>query len=124
MDSLRGIGGDVRHYPLYITITLFDESIDYLVVAEALSVVYSRLQCVSFVSQELIIEVNGVRVKIPGITKTLEYGQGAYLYGYLVQITKPRSADALSGAYDRISITLHSSETGEMGMGEAFIKRP
>jgi hypothetical protein len=41
----------------------------------------------------------------------------------MVQILKPRDEKRLELPYDRISITLHSRETGESGKGEAFIKR-
>ncbi len=74
--------------------------------------------------QELAIEVNGVQAEILGITKTVEYGRGTCLYGYLVQIMKPKVANTQKRAYDRISITLRSLETGEIGMGEAFFRKP
>lgn len=75
-------------------------------------------------SDELKIEMNGVEVEIVGINKTREYARGIYMYGYNVQILKPANyKEQLELKYDRISITLHSLETGEIGMGETFVKR-
>lgn len=72
---------------------------------------------------ELEIEVNGLKAKILGIHKTVEYARGLYYYGYNVQILKPKNQIAPKTAYDQITIVLHSRETGESGKGEAFIKR-
>ena len=75
-------------------------------------------------SNELKIEINGVKAEIIGINKTTEYARGIFMYGYNVQILKPANYnEQLELKYDRISITLRSEETGEIGMGEAFIKR-
>ncbi|BDX39065.1 hypothetical protein CYCD_24200 [Tenuifilaceae bacterium CYCD] len=74
-------------------------------------------------SQELIIEVNGVKSEILGINKITEYARGILMYGYVVQIQKPKPSKGLYSEYDLISITLHSNETGEMGKGEAFVKK-
>jgi len=45
------------------------------------------------------------------------------MYGYFVQILKPKNNKNLELKYDLIPITLHSKETGEIGKGETFIKR-
>jgi len=75
-------------------------------------------------SDELKIEINGVKVKIVGITKTTEYARGILMYGYYVQVLKAANyKEQVELKYDRISITLSSSETGEMGKGETFVKR-
>lgn len=72
---------------------------------------------------ELTVEVNGARAEIVAINKVKEYARGFFMYGYMVQILKPRDDRRSALKYDRISITLHSKETGESGKGEAFIKR-
>lgn len=74
-------------------------------------------------SNELIIEVNGVKSEIVGINRITEYARGFLMYGYIVQILKPNSDEKEPSEYDLISITLHSKETGESGKGEAFVKR-
>ncbi|MEI8047905.1 MAG: carboxypeptidase-like regulatory domain-containing protein [Bacteroidota bacterium] len=78
----------------------------------------------SITSDELKIEINGVEVKVVGINKTTEYARGILMYGYCVQVLKATNyKEQLDLKYDRISITLRSSETGETGKGETFIKR-
>jgi hypothetical protein len=77
----------------------------------------------SITAAELTVEVNGARAEIVAINKTKEYARGFFMYGYLVQILKPKNDKQLVLKYDRISITLHSKETGESGKGEAFVKR-
>lgn len=72
---------------------------------------------------ELTVEVNGARAEIVAINKIKEYARGFFMYGYSVQIKKPKDNMRSALKYDRISITLHSRETGESGMGETFIKR-
>jgi hypothetical protein len=74
-------------------------------------------------ADELTIEINGVKAEIVGINKTTEYARGILMCGYYVQVLKPKNNEQLKLAYDRISITLRSSETGEAGKGEIFIKR-
>ncbi len=51
------------------------------------------------------------------------------MFGYLIQIKKPKSditrikqSEMVKG-YDKISITIHSKETNELGKGEYFVKR-
>lgn len=77
----------------------------------------------SLTPEEISMEVNGIKAEILGITKTIEYGRGVYLYGYVVQIKKPKGKLASIPVYDRITIKVRSTETGEAGKGEAFIKR-
>ncbi len=72
---------------------------------------------------ELTVEVNGARAEIVAINKLKEYARGFFMYGYTVQILKPKDGMRSEPGYDRISITLHSKETGESGMGETFVKR-
>jgi hypothetical protein len=74
-------------------------------------------------ADELTIEINGVKAKIVGINKTTEYARGIRLYGYNVQVLKPEHAARPELKYDRISITLRSTETGESGKGETFVER-
>ncbi|RXK86784.1 carboxypeptidase-like regulatory domain-containing protein [Filimonas effusa] len=70
---------------------------------------------------ELSVEINGTKARIVGINKISEYGRGKIMYGYMVQVVKPGNNE--KSKYDRISITLHSAETGETGKSEAFIKK-
>jgi hypothetical protein len=72
---------------------------------------------------ELTVEVNGAKAEIVAINKIKEYTRGFFMYGYTVQIKKPKDGKLSVPGYDRISITLHSQETGEIGKGETFIKR-
>lgn len=72
--------------------------------------------------EELTIELNGVKSNIVGINKITEYARGVFMYGYIVQILKPKGSESKYPEYDLISITLHSKETGEIGKGEAFVK--
>jgi hypothetical protein len=74
-------------------------------------------------SDELKIEINGVKVQIVGINKTTEFARGILMYGYYVQVLKPNDNIQLDLKYDKISITLRFLETGETGKGEAFVKR-
>ncbi|BDX39710.1 hypothetical protein CYCD_30650 [Tenuifilaceae bacterium CYCD] len=75
-------------------------------------------------AQELSIEINGVKSEIVAINKVTEYARGILMYGYNVQVIKPTPGnDAQPLKYDRISITLHSSQTDETGKAEAFIAR-
>lgn len=73
--------------------------------------------------EELTIEVNGVKSEILEINKITEYARGVLMYGYIVQILKPKGDESLYSEYDLISITLRSNETGEIGKGEAFVKK-
>lgn len=73
--------------------------------------------------KELTVEINGNKATIVGINKVKEYARGIYMYGYIVQVLKPESEKLSDLEYDKISITLHSEETNEMGKGEAFVKR-
>lgn len=72
--------------------------------------------------EELTIKINNEETKILSIQKITEYARGAYLYGYMVQVTKPEKGDD-NGEYDKITITLNSKETNETGKGEAFIRK-
>ncbi|MBP1673827.1 MAG: hypothetical protein H6Q25_1642 [Bacteroidetes bacterium] len=78
---------------------------------------------------ELDIKINGVAADIVGINKITEYARGNYLYGYDIQVLKPKNkpeaiknSESVKG-FDKISIILRSKETGEIGKGEAFVKR-
>ena len=75
----------------------------------------------SISTEELTIEINGIKSEIVGINKITEYARGFSMYGYCVQVLKPE--DNKNSEYDLISITLHSKETDETGKGEAFIKK-
>lgn len=78
----------------------------------------------SISSEELKIEINGIKSEIVGINKITEYARGFKMYGYCVQVLKPdNKAENSELEYDLISITLNSKQTGEMGKGEAFYKK-
>jgi len=77
----------------------------------------------SITPKELIIEINGVKAEIVGVNKITEYARGFFMYGYCVQVLKPKKSENSGLEYDLISVTLHSLETGESGKGEAFVKR-
>jgi hypothetical protein len=72
---------------------------------------------------ELSVKINGVESKILNIERVKEYARGMNMYGYLVQVIKPEEIKTMNIAYDKISILLNSEETGETGLGEAFVKR-
>jgi len=72
---------------------------------------------------ELTVEVNGAKAEIVAINKIREYARGFFMYGYTVQIRKPKEDNGLELKYDRITITLNSKETGEIGKGETFVRR-
>lgn len=78
----------------------------------------------SISSDELTIEMNGVKSEIVGINRITEYARGFNMYGYCVQILKPdNKSESSELEYDLISVTLNSRQTGEIGKGEAFIKK-
>lgn len=72
---------------------------------------------------ELTVEVNGVKSEILGIDKITEYTRGLLLSGFIVQIKKPVNSKSQLSGYDFISITLNSKETGELGKGEAYVRK-
>lgn len=83
----------------------------------------------SITPEELTVKINGATTAVVAINKVAEYARGNYLYGYDVQILKPKdnaekssSSERVAG-YDKISIILNSKETDEIGLGEAFVKR-
>lgn len=74
-------------------------------------------------ADELSIKINGFDSKVVNIERVKEYARGMYMYGYFVQVLKPIEIKNMDLEFDKISIVLMSSETNEMGLGEAFIKR-
>lgn len=80
-------------------------------------------------SDELDIKINGADAEIVGINKATEYARGSFFYCYDIQVLKPnyiletiKDSERVKG-FDKISIILKSKETGEIGKGEAFVKR-
>lgn len=73
--------------------------------------------------EELIVSINGVKSDVVGIHKITEYARGAYMYGYIIQVIKPENDPGGYDRFDKISVELHSKETGESGMSECFVKR-
>lgn len=74
-------------------------------------------------AEELIIKINEKDARILHIQKTVEYARGIYMYGYMVQILKPKEEIVNTKSYDKISLILHSKETNELGKGEVFIRK-
>uniref|UniRef100_UPI00321691E9 carboxypeptidase-like regulatory domain-containing protein n=1 Tax=uncultured Draconibacterium sp. TaxID=1573823 RepID=UPI00321691E9 len=77
----------------------------------------------SISSEELVIEINGIKSEILEINKITEYARGFKMYGYIVQVLKPENQKSNDSEYDFISVTLRSKETNEIGKGEAFVKK-
>jgi len=75
----------------------------------------------SISKDEIMVCINNCKTEIVSINRVVEYARGGYIYGYLVQILKPKEIANVD--YDKISIVLHSKETNEYGMGECFVKR-
>ena len=79
--------------------------------------------------EDLKVQVNGIDVKILSLNRVKEYSRKKYMYGYFIQILKPKvneigvSLSEIPYGYDKISITLNSKETNEKGKGEYFIKK-
>ncbi|WP_299778831.1 carboxypeptidase-like regulatory domain-containing protein [uncultured Formosa sp.] len=71
---------------------------------------------------DLEIKVNDKNARILKIQKIKEYAREISMYGYIVQIEKPEQENVNNLDYDKISIVLKSSETGEKGKGETFVK--
>lgn len=83
----------------------------------------------SISKEEIEVKLNGVLAEVVAINKVEEYARGTTMYGYLIQIKKPKpnltltkSTEMVKG-YDKISIILKSTETNEFGKGEYFVKR-
>ena len=81
------------------------------------------------VKEDLKVQVNGIDVEIVSLNRVKEFSRKKYMYGYFMQILKPKAgeigipASEMVAGYDKISITLHSRETNEKGKGEYFIKK-
>lgn len=77
----------------------------------------------SISSDELTVKINGIESKVVNIERVKEYARGMNMYGYFIQVIKPEVVSLMDTSYDKISIILRSEETGEIGLGEVFIKR-
>lgn len=77
----------------------------------------------SIKAEELSVKINGVESKVVNNQRVKEFARGMYMFGYLVQVIKPEENKTMNTDYDKVSITLSSEETGEIGLGEAFVKR-
>jgi hypothetical protein len=73
--------------------------------------------------EELLVSINDFKSEVVSINKITEYARRTYMHGFLIQIKKPMNSEKLDLDYDKISIVLHSKETGEYGLGECFVKR-
>jgi hypothetical protein len=77
---------------------------------------------ISISKDELTVSVNDIETEVATIHKVTEYARGGYMYGFLIQILKPKKETKSNDEYDKITIVLHSKETDEYGKGEYFIK--
>jgi len=81
------------------------------------------------IEEDLKVQINGVDVKIVSLNRVKEYSRKKYMYGYFLQVLKPKTnainipKTEMAKGYDKISITLHSKETNEKGKGEYFVKK-
>ena len=73
--------------------------------------------------EELQVKINEIQGEVVNITKVLEFARGIYMYGYLIQVKKPKEESHMNNQYDKITIILHSKETGEYGKGEYFYEK-
>ena len=73
--------------------------------------------------EELNVSVNNIPAEVLCINKISENARGAIMYAYSIQIKKPKSDVQMPNAYDKITIILHSKETGEYGKGEYFLEK-
>lgn len=77
---------------------------------------------------ELEVKLNGNIAEVVSLNKVEEYARATTMYGYLIQIKKPKTTkiakpSEMAKGYDKITIKLRSKETNEFGMGEYFVKR-
>ncbi len=72
---------------------------------------------------ELSISINGSPSEVLSIAKVPEAARGSFIWGYMAQVRKPKESIAPPNRFDRITIVLRSTETGESGMGECFVER-
>ncbi|PNW27033.1 carboxypeptidase-like regulatory domain-containing protein [Formosa algae] len=74
-------------------------------------------------SEELEININGIKSEVLEIHKITEYARGFKMNGFIIQILKPDDSQNTDLKYDFISVKLHSKELNEIGKGEAFVRR-
>lgn len=72
---------------------------------------------------ELTVRINDREVKVLQVQKLTEYARGAYMYGYLIQVKKDKDTSGNPGT-DRITVILHSNETGDTGRADCFYEKP
>jgi hypothetical protein len=77
----------------------------------------------SISNDELTVSINDIQTDVINIRKVVEYARGFFMYGYLIQILKPKKETKSDNDFDKITILLHSKETDEYGKGEYFIKK-
>lgn len=79
--------------------------------------------------EDLKVQINGIDAEIVSLNRVKEYSRKKYMYGYFLQVLKPKAgkigipSSEMAIGFDKISITLHSKETNEKGKGEYFIKK-
>jgi hypothetical protein len=77
---------------------------------------------ISISKDELKVSINDIETDVVNIKKVAEYARGGFMYGFLIQILKPKKETKNDNDFDKITIVLHSKETDEYGKGEYFIK--
>jgi hypothetical protein len=77
----------------------------------------------SISKEELKVSINDIQTDVVNIKRVVEYARGDFIYGYLIQIIKPKNEIQINNDFDKITIILHSNETDEWGKGEYFIRR-
>jgi hypothetical protein len=78
--------------------------------------------------KDITVKINGVVVGIKTIDRVLEFSsRGNYIFAYEIQVMKPEKsiltlAEKVDG-FDKISVFVHSPETGEKGEADYFYKQ-
>lgn len=93
-----------------------------------LSIVLIILGAYYWPTSSLEVKLNGNIAEVVSLNKVEEYASATTMYGYLIQIKKPKTTKIakpteMAKGYDKITIKLRSKETNEFGMGEYFVKR-
>jgi len=76
---------------------------------------------------DITVKINGVVSDVKTVDQVLEYSSGGnYIFAYEIQVLKP-AKDILTPyekvkGFDRISVFVHSTETGEKGEADYFYK--
>ncbi|NPA36406.1 MAG: carboxypeptidase regulatory-like domain-containing protein [Chlorobi bacterium] len=80
------------------------------------------------IKNDITVTINGIETGIKTLDRVLEYSSaGNYIFAYEMQVLKPDStaisASQKTTGFDKISVFIHSSETGEKGEADYFYKQ-